>query len=713
VSLSPSSTSRTRSERGQVTAFFALLIPVLFAIGAIVIDIGNWYVHKRHLQTQVDAAVLAAGTQFTTCGDPTFPTNANIRDEALEYAGDTIRDPATTNLQLQEPDDVRVVLNSANYWGQGDPPDYWTAHDDTIDPDGDPLTPGDPCYVKFLDAKATDDEAPPLWGLIPLSPSPKTHAKVRIVTAKEARRVLPWAVPEVDPLAVAAIFIDEETGLVLEPSVPLVRQTTAPPGLTAFNVWRAVAADMDVTSQNIGVVILVSKNASPSLPAEGSQPDAACDAPNVDCYSPGGPGSSYDTGLSFIHGYDDAIGAVQAAVVKDVQLFAVDCAATDPDNLSAAYFTRTGPCTASVQAVVSFGFGGGEGTDCPPANQNAEVRVNGSDMSCSGGVWSGSVSLPVDQGRQTVDLDWETNPPGPGRWDGDFPKVAAPYIRETESLTPGLFSPSGPVEYLELGCLSSVDVTCPGILANSLPDETASLQGPMIQVTVGLAPPLTSGQKVVMRLASGSNDSKTQALDCDANRKFDEEIVTGCLTPFSVNYDQSTGTWRDIDCVDYKDTSSPTYRYPLPVDAPYDPTPRPDCARVEPGGKLGLFRKAMDERFESPCTPMNWPNPPADDKRWVTLVITDATAFRGSGGSPDDSIPVKILGSFYVSGWTTGGVANGCVDNEPPPPGNFSGNSGDVWGYFRVRVLPSSGGAPSTEDCNFDGNEVCIAALVE
>ena len=46
----------TRSERGQVIVFFALLMPVIFAVGSIVMSVGNWYVLKRHLQTQVDAA---------------------------------------------------------------------------------------------------------------------------------------------------------------------------------------------------------------------------------------------------------------------------------------------------------------------------------------------------------------------------------------------------------------------------------------------------------------------------------------------------------------------------------------------------------------------------------------------------------------------------------------------------------------------------------
>ena len=63
-------------------------------------------------------------------------------------------------------------------------------------------TPGDPCTTKILDAKATDDDAPSLWGLIPLTPSPKTHAKVEIRKVESENGMLPWAVPEIDPRSV-------------------------------------------------------------------------------------------------------------------------------------------------------------------------------------------------------------------------------------------------------------------------------------------------------------------------------------------------------------------------------------------------------------------------------------------------------------------------------------------------------------------------------
>ena len=75
-----------RNARGQVTVLFALILPMLLVMGAVVLDIGNLYVHKKHNQTLVDAGAFAGGTKFVGCsfqfGDPDA-ANAAIRATAL------------------------------------------------------------------------------------------------------------------------------------------------------------------------------------------------------------------------------------------------------------------------------------------------------------------------------------------------------------------------------------------------------------------------------------------------------------------------------------------------------------------------------------------------------------------------------------------------------------------------------------------------------
>ena len=62
-----------------------LWLPVLVLMAALVVDVANWFVHKRHLQMQADAAALAAAADwaFPGCDD-----NA-IDARAREYGGGT------------------------------------------------------------------------------------------------------------------------------------------------------------------------------------------------------------------------------------------------------------------------------------------------------------------------------------------------------------------------------------------------------------------------------------------------------------------------------------------------------------------------------------------------------------------------------------------------------------------------------------------------
>ena len=75
---------------------FALLLPVILILSVIVVDVGNWYVHSRRLQTMVDAGALPAPRSSSAApSSSAIPDSANegIRAMALNYSGDTERDP--------------------------------------------------------------------------------------------------------------------------------------------------------------------------------------------------------------------------------------------------------------------------------------------------------------------------------------------------------------------------------------------------------------------------------------------------------------------------------------------------------------------------------------------------------------------------------------------------------------------------------------------
>jgi len=91
LSLTSNLVDRARDERGGVVVLFALLVPTLLLVFAIATDVGNWFVHRRHLQMQVDAAALAGGSLFGNCFSTDSATaaaaNGAIEDEAARYAG--------------------------------------------------------------------------------------------------------------------------------------------------------------------------------------------------------------------------------------------------------------------------------------------------------------------------------------------------------------------------------------------------------------------------------------------------------------------------------------------------------------------------------------------------------------------------------------------------------------------------------------------------
>jgi Putative Flp pilus-assembly TadE/G-like len=719
--------SRMRDERGVSMVLFALILPLILLMGVITIDVGNWWVHKRHLQTQVDAAVFAAGPEFVRCFDPASLATNEISQAALRYAGDTLRDSSTTNLQVQEPDDVRVALNSPRYWAQSDGLDTttgygldYTADGDPVDPD---LDPSDPCSAKFLDAKATDDEAPLLWGLIPFVASPKAHAKIEIKKLPGLSGFLPWAVPEVDPRTVAALFVDETDTNAVDrwaeldgPDDP--QDTVTLNGETAAE-WSGLGS-VNVQEQN-GVIVFTSRHdLDLDVAFLGKSLTQICAMPTASCYG----GTTNTSGVGFIRGTPKTDPGNTQVVLNTVELTTLPppagipdppnvtpCSATDPD--SAPYFLYNADCKVRIRARVEFGSLG---------NPRA-VRVNG-NANCTSGVdlelrdgWWESTWLPtIDKGsrRNGFGLCWKVGngPSSPhGNWGGEMMQMAY-------AANPSVSNGSGPLVYVSV---RSPSTGCTEY-ANAL-DVTMQT----VCIKVGLQPPLRirDGNDPPLFLRVAGSGSLNQMLDCDASPIGpDEEIGEGCLTPHKVNT-------RDLACA-----PNPTYtpsNLPLPLPPP-DPDPWPDCIEANPGDVTSMS-KGLRARFEDPepqgagCPENRWEQyrdagvvPPPTDPRYVTLVIAEYGTFDDSGIKV---LPITKFAGFYVTGWFTkngGQMAQGCPQNDPPPTPPFCSGGpcdpddtkvqGAVWGYFIVQVFPSPL-AQSDEDCEFDELGVCAAYLVE
>jgi hypothetical protein len=649
---------------------FALLVPLFIAIGAIVVTIGNWYVLKRHLQTQVDAAALASGPAFTGCYQDPVAARDAIALAALQYSGDPTRAPTTSNLLMQDAPDVHVVLNSSAYWASGDDPNG-VGRDWTI------ATPGTPCETQYLDVKATDDSAPLLWGWIPFTPSLETRAKVRISKVENTNGLRPLGVPENDPEQLAVLIVDEADGSIKGRSL-LDSQSTPPTGLADLSVWsRDFIAPVDLSGdRDFGVIIVASRSTTPLDLNQSLSQICSPSSGQVECYA----GATPTSGISFIHAYSTTgtggDGTPNPPIVRGVSLGG-GCAA----DRSKPYFNYDGSCPLTITAEVDFGTGS---TDPRPRASLGGVcagvsspQVQGSgQLTWAGGLWTGTVNAAAD-GRTPITLSWDTDTNGacggPGGQNGTFGKVAAPYAADAGS---------GPVQYL------TVERAGGAGLANSIAGSASA----SLKVTVGLTPPLREGTltdpPIVLR--GWGQPSQTQALDCGSGSGpigWAGAMQNGCVDPYQI-YDQSKHVSK---CG------------PPPTGVPAaDPK---DCIDSQNGN----FNENRVRAMYTPCAanPNRWDGmtiPPAWDKRWMPLFVLDQMAFEVSGKR---TYPIRRFGMFYI----TAVSSLNCPGDDPA---TVPSGKEEIWGHFMSFITPGFGQTiPSDEPCSFGDGSLCVSNLVE
>ena len=271
-------------------------------------------------------------------------------------------------------------------------------------------------------------------------------------------------------------------------------------------------------------------------------------------------------------------------------------------------------------------------------------------------------------GRTTFSIDWSTSRPV----SGTFPGVAHPYVGNDAS------RPSRAISSSERPTPGSRDPNSRNTgTRRSRASSSRSVSDKPFQIESPLAPAL------LLRVASPSG-SHNQAFDCDKSVTFegrDREGLPDDL-PGSTTATGHTPTTPKTG----RTSSARTSRTARATSPPVAPTsPAPICVAAETGDVIS-FRQGLKARFETPsCAPNNWPKDTpghdvsrrrdpaffttydfANDSRYVTLVITDITAFEGSGST---NVPVKYFAGFYATGWDVGPQTTGCPDNDPHPLG--------------------------------------------
>ncbi len=601
-----------RREDGGIIVFFALLLPVILLFLSLAVDIGNWWVHRRHLQLQADAAALAGGALFGGCFTDSAAGNTAIQNEATRFGGGA---GSTYNGQVGGANQGTItLLYQSKTYATG-----------TIAPDDTEQAP--PCDTPSLmfDVKASEADLPLLFQIPGLASvaAINAHARVQLKAVEVQEGMLPVAVPDLRFTYAFATFVNEATGASLG-TVQLQKSGTS----GSDQLWTTPAGTpVSIASAHVGVRIRL---------VGGADPNAACGQLYTECYDL----ESAD-GVVHIRGWSS--GAAPQA--RNVWLLPGSCV---PD----AYFA-TGDCSAGIQAEVDLGaLYPLTGTDVT-AEVWAEVDGNGTHQLSPGGTsglvtWTATGGLPfAGGGPHTVELKWSWKKTS-GTWNGQNCKTN----NSNPCKASGTFGPvqrnfvaggrSGPlrrVQVFESGVTSSG--------SNSFQTGTTPTLGLSIAVTGSLKVQSLAGDPVVELRVVGSQN---QSIDCDpAIPNLASEIEEGCGPAYKIN--------PSLVCPAYNALWS---------------TPEPwGCAKTQTGGAVGQVDKGMKDRIlggANTCTaPINWPNFSVGDPRIVPLIITPFGSFGGSG---NDIVPVIDFGAFYVVGW----FGDPCPGAHAVPKGYIAGH---------------------------------------
>ena len=222
-----------RDDSGQVIVIFALALPMILAISAVVIGLGNWFVHGKHLQTKADAGAIAGGGAFEfPCVAGIDPIDQRIATIARQYAGPTAAPPVASTGPDYNPQvggvptaNVHAVLNGPNWYDDDDAPNP----SENLDICDGSVGPNDPMR---LEVKVTEDNSFPLASLIPLFPDIKRKAAVELYQTDGLSGLLPVAVRAPEPVSAMAIFYNEDTpGLILGRKYFVKKTAPGGPGL--------------------------------------------------------------------------------------------------------------------------------------------------------------------------------------------------------------------------------------------------------------------------------------------------------------------------------------------------------------------------------------------------------------------------------------------------------------------------------------------------
>ena len=650
-------------ERGAALVMFAVFAPVAILFAAFAIDAGNWFLHKRHLQVQADAGVLAAAQSFQQCFSSQALGNTSITAQAQQYSG--IAGSPLYNAQIggTAPSNVHETLNSQRYYNQSSPTDT-TA------------TEKEPCEAGMIDLKVTETNLPWYWRAFSSVPYINAHARVEIRQASTATGIEPLSVAETAPVAAAAYFVDEDNSDAIIVKVTLSKGVTNSQGQ---DTWTSVPSEVLINHPHIGVVIALS----------GNKTDTTCGHPFVECFD-----ESATTGPSLLHiqGWSSAgagTGSYKAPIAREVTLQPGTC--TDP------YFASNGKgCSIGVSAKVDLG------ASPNPSGVKVGAIVGGGaavpmTYNATSQKWSAPAVTLAKEGSNRVDLRVTCEPKvtgAPCAGEKGTPTSTLEDVQRSYAAGASSGSVAGawvfepgaqePIPGSEGADSYQMCATCTHKLA-----VTVNVAG-SIGNAAGFSDPL---RKLRFEGEQGVR-AGCPPTEGPSGSKYEEHLSTGCPGAYTINT-------SDPDCT--ANTS------------PYD------CLKIGLSGKdTGPTKHGIDKRIEE-APPAgtrfychnNWQNNnnggvpiiPSDDSRLIQVFIMPYGSVDSEGRSllGNEEIPIQDFATFYVTGFP--GDAQKCISEGDPTTENA-----EVVGHF-VKYINTVNKDEGGEKCASNSLGECVAVL--
>jgi hypothetical protein len=630
----------------------ALLFPTLLGFGVIAVDVANWYVHKRELQTQADAAALAGAGAFQ------YPcNNASISAGAQSYAGKDHN--VFANVPASR---TTFLLNQPNFSGQSKP--------------GDSGLTGSPCNDEAVDVKMTEKDVPWLFGNL-FTPFINAQARVSILQQTAANNLEALSVSDSAPVAARAYFVNEDNNDAVIASAPL-----SPNPQVAGQWTNASGLPVAINKPNIGVVIALS----------GNKNDTTCGDPYVQCFD-----ESSATGPSLLHiqgwsaaGTPSLTGPLARSVVLSTP---------GASTCSDAYYSNTSTtCTETISAWVDYGSTNTNGVTVKPVVAGStESALTPGATSGSAVQWTGTVSLK-QAGANQINL-LVSCAKGTGAACGSSKSTSATISNVQRPYAAG--TASGPITgawVSEIGGASQ-DANSFEVCENQDKNQCSH----NLVVTVNVAASLQNSQHYADPTdAIRIGTSQANVVGCGANpspsaSQYRQNLGQGCTGPFAINTSDpactAAGT-SPYDCVELVNGVK---------NGPFQQGLSDHIVNSPPAGDQYYCKN-------------NWTNNnnggvpiiPANDSRLISVFVMPYGSTDASGNPLLGSgyVPIQNFATFYVTGF----AGDPCSSDDPAPP-----NAGNAWlvGHFIKYVDPNNNNVGSGGACDPSSLGPCVAVMTK